>query len=47
MAKKRIKLKKTGRILLLILLLVVLGVCSYEYYDSLNEKDKGNEKEKE
>ena len=47
MAKKRIKLKKTGRILLLIMLLVVLGVCSYEYYDSLNEKDKGKEKEKE
>ena len=45
MAKKRIKLKKTGRIILLFLLLVVLGVFSYEYYDSLNDKEKGKEKE--
>lgn len=45
MAKKRIKLKKTGRIILLFLLLIVLGVFSYEYYDSLNDKEKGKEKE--
>ncbi|MBR1936105.1 MAG: CapA family protein [Bacilli bacterium] len=47
MAKKRIKLKKTGRIILLFLLLIVLGVFSYEYYDSLNDKEKGKEKEQE
>ena len=45
MAKKRIKLKKTGRIILLFLLLIVLGVFSYEYYDSLNDKEKVKEKE--
>ena len=47
MAKKRIKLKKTGRIILLFLLLIVLGVFSYEYYDSLHDKEKGKEKEQE
>ena len=50
MAKKKVKLKKGGRLLIVFLLTVVLGIVGYDYYRSLDTKnvnDKNVEKKEE
>ncbi len=42
MAKKKVKLKKGGRFLLVLLLIGILGIVAFDYYQSLDQDTKGN-----